>query len=157
LISEKVLKLHKYLVMIQRIQSIYLLLASAMLWLEFILPFSRSSDYKLGYFSDEVYNIADHISLTAITSIAGALCLLIIFLYKNRKLQKNLIYITILIGLALYVTAFILIRQDTPDFMNVSSLFVGAFLPLGSIIFLILSLRGVNKDEQIVKSMDRLR
>jgi len=143
--------------MIQRIQSIYLLIASALLWLEFILPFSKSDDYKLGFFADMEFNISDHVLLVGLTSAAALLCIIIIFLYKNRNLQKSLIYLSIILGLAIYVVGFILLKQDTPDFANVSSLFAGTFLPIASIIFLVLSLRAVNKDQEIVKSMDRLR
>jgi hypothetical protein len=34
---------------------------------------------------------------------------------------------------------------------------VGAFLPIGSLIFAVLASRAIKKDENTVKSMDRLR
>ena len=49
------------------------------------------------------------------------------------------------------------IKQGAPAPVNDQYLIPGALLPVLAIVFLILALRGITKDEKLVKSMDRLR
>lgn len=143
--------------MIQRIQSLFLLLASLFFFGEFAFPFFKSSATKTGFFTDSVYTIQDHPALLGITIAGGILCLLTIFLFNNRPLQQKLVYLGLILGIALIGVAIILGMSDTPDLFSAASVFVGSFLPVGAIIMLTLSLRGIGKDEKLVKSMDRLR
>jgi len=143
--------------MIQRIQSIFLLLAAVFFFLEFAFPFFNSDTYTQGYFSDNTYDIQDHPALLGLTIAAGIICLLAIFLYKNRSLQTSLVYVSIVLAIVLTATMIILLQSNTPKFLEQSSPFIGSFLPLLSIIFLVLSLRSIKKDDKLVKSMDRLR
>lgn len=143
--------------MIQRIQSLFLLLASIATFLEFVFPFFKGKQSTTGFFADSSYTVQDHPVLLGLTIAAGALALLTIFLYKNRQLQQKMVYLTMLLSVALLAVTFILGFQDTPDLLNNASIFVGTFLPIVAIILLGISLKGINKDDKLVKSMDRLR
>ncbi len=143
--------------MIQRIQSLFLLLASIATFLEFVFPFFKGKQAATGFFADSVYTIQDHPVLLGLTVAAGALAFLTIFLFNNRSLQQKLVYLTILLSLALLVVTVVLGFQDTPNLFNSASVFIGTFLPVIAIIFLGISLRGINKDDKLVRSMDRLR
>lgn len=143
--------------MIQRIQSVFLLLAAIFFFLEFAFPFFNSDTYAQGYFADNAYDIQDHPALLGLTIAAGIICLVTIFLYKNRSLQTSMVYLSILLAVALTATMVILLQSNTPEFLQHSSVFIGSFLPLLSIIFLGLSLKNIKKDDKLVRSMDRLR
>lgn len=143
--------------MIQRIQSLFLLLASLFFLGEFVFPFFKSTATSSGFFKDSVYTIQDHPALLGITIAGGVLCLLTIFLFNNRSLQQKLVYLGLILSIALIAVTIILGMSDTPDLFNSASIFIGSFLPIGAIIMLVLSLRGISKDEKLVKSMDRLR
>ena len=143
--------------MIQRIQSIFLLLACILLSLVFVFPFFKGNQSTSGFFSDSQYTIQDHPALLGVTVGAAVIALIAIFMYKNRSLQQKLVYLAILLCIALLIVVFVLGFGDTPDLMNQASIFVGSFLPLLAVVFLGISLRGIRKDDRIVKSMDRLR
>jgi len=143
--------------MIQRIQSIFLLLAAAFFFLEFAFPFFSSDSYSQGFFTDYVYNIQDHPALLTLTIAAGIISLIAIVMYKNRSLQTLLVYLSIILAIALTATMVILLRSNTPEFLTHTTVFIGSFLPFLAIIFLGLSLRNIKKDDKLVKSMDRLR
>jgi len=142
--------------MIQRIQSLFLLFASLFFFGEFASLF-KSKAASTGFFTDSLYTIQDHPALLGITVVGGILCLLTIFLFNNRSLQQKLVYVSLVLSIALIATAIILGMSDTPDLFSSASIFIGSFLPIGAIIMLALSLRGIGKDEKLVKSMDRLR
>lgn len=143
--------------MIQRIQSVFLLLASLFFFGEFAFPFFKSSAAKTGFFTDTVYTVQDHPALLGITIAGGVLCFLTIFLFNNRSLQQKLVYVGLILSIALIAVAIILGMSDTPDLFSAESVFIGSFLPIGAMLMLGLSLKGINKDEKLVKSMDRLR
>ncbi len=143
--------------MIQRIQSIFLLLACILLSLVFVFPFFKGNQTTSGFFADSQYTIQDHPALLGVTIGAALVALIAIFVYKNRSLQQKLVYLAILLSIVLLAVVMILGFGDTPDLMNQASIFVGSVLPILAVIFLGISLRGIRKDERIVKSMDRLR
>ncbi len=146
--------------MIQRIQTIYLLLAAICGFGVLAMPFASTPatlpDSAL--FSDAVYNAQDNPGLLVLFGLAGLLALVAIFLYKNRPRQMMLTRIGLIadiVGLALTVLLFwrdldALAQSQIQDG-------VGAYLPFGFILFALLALRGIRKDEELVRSADRLR
>jgi hypothetical protein len=152
--------------MIQRIQSIWLLLAVITLVAMFFLPvLTKGAEYSI-YTSglhqkitgaDSVgYYVA--IAKTTIALNAGAvlLCLAAIFIFRNRSLQKNTIIAGILVIVALAVVCGFNGRQ-LPGGIDGASLTIGTFLPVIAMGFCLLALRGIRKDEQLLRSADRLR
>ncbi len=146
--------------MIQRIQSIYLLLASLAGFGLLGLPFAKTtapvSDSAL--FADATYSVGDNIALLVLFAVAGALALAAIFLFNNRPTQMKLTQLGIVanvVGLALTVIVF---WQDGQFGSSVDVQDgLGAYLPFGFLLFGILALRAIRKDENLVQSMDRLR
>ena len=72
--------------MIQRIQSLFLLLAAAAAFCLFRFPFANSSNSIEGsaIMNDSLYTIQDHVGLLALFCIAGGLAFVSIFLFNNR-------------------------------------------------------------------------
>jgi hypothetical protein len=137
--------------MIQRIQTIYLLLAFVVTGiLLFFIPLWTLKDGKDFYFmQSQVYTILLGLSTT--------LTLLSIVSYKKRQNQfvvgrLNIILNLILLGLFVYRS--LNISGETPA---VSEKGIGMFLPVVAIALLVLANKAIKKDEDLVKSVDRLR
>jgi len=146
--------------MIQRVQSIFLFLAAAAAFGLLKLPFATTASevQASGLFADGNYNLQDHIALIILFGLAGGLAFISIFLFKNRKTQSlvgRFSVIANIIGLAL---AIILFMQDLANLGSAEPQdALGLYLPIISLIFGILALRFISKDEKMVRSMDRLR
>lgn len=144
--------------MIQRIQSIYLLIAGLGFFGQFATDIATSAASIPGYFVDKIYQIQDSPILLGMTIAGGVMALVTIFLYNNRGLQKKLSIFSLILAIMLPVTAILLILTEktgpTDVEINESG---GTYLPIVSIIFAYLAYRNINKDDKLVKSMDRLR
>ncbi|MDB4162410.1 DUF4293 domain-containing protein [Saprospiraceae bacterium] len=144
--------------MIQRIQSLFLLLSSAAFWTEFALPFATTDVASQGVMNDLVYNIHDSPVLIGLTIIGGLVTLSAIFLFNNRPLQKRLSYLGVVMAILLPLIAFLLIYNErTGDALSTINYDLGIFPPLVALIFAVLAGRAIGKDDKLVESMDRLR
>ncbi len=138
--------------MIQRIQSIYLVIIAllggiaplmAYLWLD-----AQGGEY---FAKNELF--------VAITFYAStALALLTIFLYKNRQNQfvtnrLNMILNLFLLGFFVYRS----LNLSGETLVSEKGIGIGMLIPVFSIVFLVLANRAIKKDEDLVKSVDRLR
>ena len=137
--------------MIQRIQTIYLLLAFVVTGvLLFFFPLWTMSDNKEYFFmQSQVYTI--------LLGLSTSLTLLGVVSYKKRQNQfvigrLNIILNLILLGLFVYRS--LNLSGETPA---VSEKGIGMFLPIVAIVFLVLANKAIKKDENLVKSVDRLR
>lgn len=138
--------------MLQRIQTVWLLIASALGFAT--LKFSFFSGNKL------VENVKQFVSLNAkenifilIVTIAIAVAALVtIFLYKDRKMQLKITIGILLVSILNIVLYYLQTKNFIEGNTDLTSLLTFA-IP----VFLILAARGIWKDEQLVKSVDRLR
>lgn len=146
--------------MIQRIQSIFLLLASGSAFSLFAFPFASAGDTSTtSVFADGLYNIMDNIGLIILFCLAGLLAFIAIFLFRDRKKQLLLGRIAItanIIGLVLAIFLFMNDTQNMKASVTPDDGF-GAYLPFLFLIFAFLANYFINKDEKLVRSMDRLR
>lgn len=139
--------------MIQRFQSLWLLLAAIFAFLTFKLPFySGSKTIKNIRQPDVRLDAASQILIMILTGIVIILCFVAIFLYKNRKRQLTLTVINCILSVILVVVYFMEIQKFETGIISLSCLFTLA-IP----IFLFLAARGIWKDEKLIKSLDRLR
>ena len=137
--------------MIQRIQTLYLALTFTITGvLPFVFPLWSTVDGKEYLFmQNQLYVILFGLSTT--------LSLLSIISFKKRQHQfvigrLNIILNLILLGLFVYHS--LNLSGETPA---VSEKGIGMFLPIFSIVFLVLANKAIKKDEDLVKSVDRLR
>ena len=136
--------------MIQRIQTIYLLVAA-------ILSAGLIFVFHLWTNSEEVPVFAKDNLLYLGLFLGSALCSLVaLFSFKNRKFQfvlgrLNIIINFILLGFFVYQSLI------PPGESQISEKGVGIFIPILSIVLLVLANRAIKKDEDLVKSVDRLR
>ena len=137
--------------MLQRIQTIYLLLAFLVTGvLPFFIPLWTMSDGKAYLFmQNQLYVVVFGLSTT--------LSILSIFTYKKRQNQfvigrLNIILNLILLGLFVYRSL-----NVSGETLAVSEKGIGMFLPIVAIVLLVLANKAIKKDEDLVKSVDRLR
>ena len=137
--------------MLQRIQTIYLLLAFVATGvLPFFFPLWTMADGKEYVFmQNQVY--------VALLGLSTTLTLVSIVSYKKRQNQfvmgrLNIILNLILLGLFVYRS--LNVSGETPA---VSEKGIGMFLPIVAIVLLVLANKAIKKDEDLVKSVDRLR
>ena len=137
--------------MIQRIQTIYLLLAFVATGvLPFFIPLWTMANGKDYFFmQSQIYVI--------ILGLSTTLSLLSIVSYKKRQNQfvigrLNMILNLILLGLFVYRSL-----NVSGEAIAVSEKGIGMFLPIVAIVLLVLANKAIKKDEDLVKSVDRLR
>ena len=140
--------------MLQRIQTVYLFIAFiAVGVLPFIFPLYVDGNRENFYF---VQNLA----YVFLFGVSTTLTVISILRFKNRKSQfvmnrLNIILNLILLGLFVYQS--LNLSGDADRLRYVSEKGIGMFLPIISIVFLSLANRAIKKDEDLVKSVDRLR
>lgn len=146
--------------MIQRIQTVFLLLAIICLGLFLYFPLIVTQNVKFtneyhGIDVTERYNgFIYYINLIFVATAAG-LTLLNIFLFKVRKLQMLLCWLAIMfIGCAF---GFVYYRYETKVFAGDVMLTYWNLLALAATAFEVLAFVYIRKDEALIKSMDRLR
>jgi hypothetical protein len=155
--------------MIQRIQSIYLLLttiASVLFLPSDFLRFTEKEGVKFIMSFKGVYKISGEQSLeqigkmipgSVISVVIPLISVLVIFLYKHRKLQIRLTFAIIileflLIALIIYYWSVYIKScgtQLSPGFWM--------FIPFIIIALSFLAYLGIKKDENLMNSYDRLR
>ena len=152
--------------MIQRVQSIWLFLASLTLFLLLILPIltKQSAGGEIWLQVGGVYQhtntivqqIQAYTGLFGLTIFTAAVCLFNIFNFKNRTLQKRVIILAILLILII-IGCLGGYAWKITDGMQGGTAGIGAALPVLTLIFCALAFRGIRKDEQLIRSADRLR
>ena len=149
--------------MIQRIQSIFLLLATGALGGQFKLPYLQTAAEdparSLPALADGVLNPLDNPGLLGLTALAAVISFVAIFLFKNRSLQARLSMVAAAIGVMLLVLVAFTTKttlDQTPTGGNAQLAF-GLALPVLALLFNWLAARAIRKDEALVRSMDRLR
>ncbi|EAQ40653.1 DUF4293 domain-containing protein [Polaribacter sp. MED152] len=143
--------------MIQRIQSIYLLLASIVSG-GLIFVFNLWNTIKEKIFVVDLFSReAITVKVIPFMFLASAvLSLMAIFLFKNRKLQFVIGRVIILINLFL-LGLLIYLSLNLSGETNVSEKGIGMFLPILVVLLIVLANKAIKKDEDLVKSVDRLR
>lgn len=147
--------------MIQRIQSIFLLLASASAFALFVFPFGTTSApvAESEIYLDSVYNIHDSLGLLVLFSIAGGLALISIFMFKNRKTQLLVGRLAIVANIIGFILVIVFYFNNAAELQEVNDQenYVGLSLPFVFLLFAILAQRAISKDDKLVRSSDRLR
>jgi hypothetical protein len=143
--------------MIQRIQTVYLLLTSIISGvLIFVFNLWKSiekSIFALDLLNSEFFLLK---GIPVLFLVSAILAFVAIFLFKNRKLQFVIGRLTILINLIL-LGLLIYVSLTLPGEASVSEKGIGMFIPILAILLLVLANKAIKKDEDLVKSVDRLR
>jgi len=157
--------------MIQRRQTIYLLLATIIaallliLNLEYyttsgVLENGETEVFKVGFFTTEVVDEAKLNNTSLIGGLAAyaGVCFITIFMFKNRKNQV----LACTLGFALLLFSAVMMYRYSfgNDYLvEVTSENIQwpAIIPMSLFILQFLALKGIKQDEALVKSLDRIR
>ena len=138
--------------MLQRKQSLWMLLAAACAVLTIKLPFSSGPSPSQGKLIEFV-TASSYWPLLLLTVVVVVVTLVNIFNYKNRKLQLRIIIGLILVSLL----DIFLFYQQTTKFLGGGTIAIWSILALAIPLLLIMAARGISKDQKLIKSADRLR
>ena len=134
--------------MIQRIQSVYLLLAAVCSGLvSFFVAFFQTEEAILTLLHFPVF--------TAGFVLSALISMYSIFRFKNRKQQVMAGRFNIIINFVLFGAMFY--HWYAAYSMAPINLGTGVFLPILVIVFISMANRAIMKDEMLVRSADRLR
>ena len=174
MVYHETLSLYKITIMLQRVQTIYLVLALACVALQYVFPtFIISKE-----FGGKTHEIEMFLSAGWITKIALIVMILLavgaIILFKNRGKQIMVTRFG-LITSALFAIAVICLALFGKDYLIDSTIIegitspeeiaatakvgmgIGYYLAFITVAFFFLAIRGIRADEKLVKSLDRLR
>ena len=141
--------------MIQRIQSVWLLLAGVAAFLTLKFSFYSGHLIKDAQPRPIAFLPATGSILLTITTVAtGLLALVTIFFYKDRKLQTRLSFVALLLSGLNLVLYYLEIKKFVPGEGNYD---LTAVIAIVVPVLIILAIRGIYRDQKLVKSLDRLR
>lgn len=145
--------------MLQRIQSIFLLMAAIGFATLLKFPFATSTTAEAPYFDDKAFSTTDHSVMLGIAVIGILLSIFAIFKYNDRLLQMRLGIVGIILAFFMALVAVWLIYSNSKEWSE--SLEIndgpGIYISLAILVFYVLANRFIAKDEKKVRSMDRLR
>lgn len=147
---------------IQRIQTLFMLLAIGMLVAFMFVPY--------GYYDVIVDNVSQSLSLKGTMEeglwepavVACVLLLTAIFMYKRLPLQKMMVLLSILItGTVILTVIYTLVSgysDETVTAVGGKTIWGGGgLLAVAALVAEIMALRGINSDQRLLNSYDKLR
>ena len=152
--------------MIQRIQTIYLMLAAIMLGLTFAFPFATynldQTDVLFNAYgvSENAGEMSTFFPYYITIALSMGLALFSILQYKKRKVQitvGRLIYLLLAITIAFIFIDFYSLKGQFEIDSSAVSCGVSMFLPVAALPIIFMANRNIRKDEALIKSLDRLR
>jgi C4-dicarboxylate transporter len=138
--------------MIQRQQSLWLLLAAVASFFSFRYPFYTGNRMENNTSLFAELEAGSNFFLLILTGISILLAVITIFIYKDRKTQLKLAIGGIVLSILLLILYFTEIQKFDNGNFALTALWVVA-IPAGYI----LAARGIWKDQKLVKSLDKLR
>lgn len=161
--------------MIQRIQTVYLIIAVLAVILQFFFPiaiytFGQSVDTYLGTLAlylfgvvkkpetlDVSYKLTFYLPMLIMAVLLILLSLVSVLQYKRRLKQLKTVNFAILVNIVLIVLLFFYTDKISKDVAVTTTYKVGSVFPLISLVLLVLATYAIKKDERLVRSLDRLR
>ncbi len=157
--------------MLQRIQTVYLLLAVALITLSMTLPLAFYSNLIQGQqFNYTIIGFLqpkdafaqgfNSLPMFIFASISILISMITVFSFKKRKFQLklcvfNVVAILFYIGVVAYY--FYTLSSGASGSDVILTLKYPLIFPPIALIFILLAMRAISTDEKLVKSLDRLR
>jgi hypothetical protein len=158
--------------MIQRKQTVFLALAALLAGLMFAFPlvtYDRIDHQQFvlkahGLFHADGQAVPDvqlNLPVHLVAGLLVALLVAAILLYRNRSRQLRMVRMAYIFALAIQVGE-VFTHTSVRAYLAQGSVLEHAFgpaffFPIGILLFCFLAERGIRKDEELIKSMDRLR
>lgn len=132
---------------IQRWQSVFLLLASIMMGIYSFLPLASQGDVN--------FYPSDNVVYMVLNLLIALLSLVSIFLFKNLARQKMVVKVNLFLIIASAIVGAIMIYVGMP---NLEILWTaGPLLLICSFLMTIAAIRRIKHDDKLLKAADRIR
>lgn len=140
--------------MIQRLQSLWLLIASALAFATLQISFFSGNILVENVKQFQRFTAMSNILLMILTVAVASASLITVFLYKDRKMQLKIAIIVFVLSILDLIFYYLQTKKFIPTdwSFDLTSLFALA-IP----VFILMAIRGIYKDEKLIKSVDRLR
>ena len=144
--------------MIQRIQTIYLLLATLLSGGSIFLfnLWTTNEDVKFFVMDSFSSNNTLLVVMAVLFFLSAALTFVTVFQFNKRQLQFVLGRLTILTNFIL-LGILVYFSQNLSGEIIVSEKGIGLLIPVLTIVLVVMANKAIKKDEELVKSVDRLR
>lgn len=145
--------------MIQRIQSIYLACAVLIGGVLLFIPLGEigEANFKASFIQLPEGEVHQIYALPIVMGLATVLSLGAIGSYKNRKIQMKITLLSMVMHLTFLAVAGYYFKTFADQLSAEISLNMVAVFPIIAVIFLFMAYRAIKKDDDLVKSVDRLR
>ncbi|PLX22824.1 MAG: hypothetical protein C0599_05635 [Salinivirgaceae bacterium] len=152
--------------MLQRIQTVYLFVAFLISFALYIWPIAvfRTLDDKVILYVKGMHNaagdnIASYYPYLILSGIISFLILFQVFNFKKRIRQMQTGKVIIILNLLWYVMGGVYVFNyfKTFEVFSQGRPLIAVFVPLLIILFIYLANKNIKKDEDLVKSVDRIR
>jgi Na+-transporting NADH:ubiquinone oxidoreductase subunit NqrB len=143
--------------MIQRIQSLLLLFSTLLSALLLYLPV-----YELISVPDNVsvvtrFTIMSSALLVILNGGIGILSFFAIFLYRTRNIQIRMCNLALLLSCVLIGLLFFVADTMSTSMNQKIHYLYGSYIPLIQVLIIFLATRAIKRDENLIRSADRLR
>ena len=145
--------------MIQRKQTLWLFIAALLNAGVFYFDLYRAHTVTNGADIVTPLRVADHYPSLLIALVMTALPFIKIFMFTNRKRQMRMSFAGILAIISLVTLLLFRVTNSgklTPPPTS-GNYWIGAVLPVIALVFMIMAISGIRRDDKLVKSVDRLR
>lgn len=153
--------------MIQRVQTLFLLIATIASVLMIVIPFYQMigpNDDVLKLYYTGLENVTRGeviyrtLPLAVITVVTGLISFITILLFQRRTLQMRLCVYNILLIIAQFgLILFYYFSLKNKFDAGLTSFSFTAILPLVNIVLIFQAFRAIRRDDLLIKSYDRLR
>lgn len=139
--------------MIQRKQTLWLILAAAAAVLTFYFPFYTGQKAEaVGSELGGELEAGSNMFILILSGLAAVLATGAIFLFKDRKMQLKVAIAGLIVSIIILILYFREVSTFVTGNFALTSVFAFAVL-----IGFIMAIRGILSDEKLVKSLDKLR
>lgn len=140
--------------MLQRLQTVWLLLVAVLAFVSLKVSFFSGNILVENAKQFQNFTAMSNMLIMILTVGVGIASLITIFLFKDRKLQIKIGFAV----LAVAVINIVLYYLQTKNFVPEEWTFdITSLITIAIPFLLFLAIRGIYKDEKLVKSVDRLR
>jgi hypothetical protein len=154
--------------MIQRIQTLYLFLAVMVIALLFFFPLAELANNNGTFYTFRFNGLFQQTSkgeilslpseaVVAFISINILLCMMAIIAFKHRKIQIRMCVFNIILLFCSLGVIYFYVAVPFSKFQDIVHFKVIAFLPLVAAILNYMAIKAIQKDEDLIKSIDRIR
>ena len=138
--------------MIQRQQTLWLLLSAVAAFLTFQFPFYTGDYLENNINQFKELEAGSNLFLLILSRLAVLLAAVTIFLFKDRKTQLKLAIGGLIVSIIILVLYFV----EVGKFVK-GNFALTCVLAFAIFIGFVMAIRGITKDEKLVKSLDKLR